>query len=146
MYGGSSEWKGKERDEDRPRKEKSPKIAFQCLNRVMIVKDDGEVKSGSSIGEVSTFSEAGGLSDDSHYERDLLVVRSEKGGSLVNRQVKVMFTLGRYENRVQFDKKVIHDGVTNQFTFIHLGQRVVLKPLSQREVHEDQKKMNVKGE
>ncbi|RDY11591.1 hypothetical protein CR513_03725, partial [Mucuna pruriens] len=75
-----------------------------------------------------------------------------------------MFTLGGYEDRVvydmvpmeathlllrrpwQFDKKVIHDGVTNHFTFIHMGQRVVLKPLSSSEVQEDQKKMNVKRE
>ncbi|RDX86166.1 hypothetical protein CR513_32534, partial [Mucuna pruriens] len=89
---------------------------------------------------------------------------SEKGELLVDRKVKVMFTLRRYEDRVvcdvvpmeathlllrrpwQFDKKVIHDGVTNDFTFIHMGQRVVLKPLSSSEVQEDQKKINVKRE
>ncbi|RDX65704.1 hypothetical protein CR513_55616, partial [Mucuna pruriens] len=180
-------------------------------------------KSESSIGEVSTSSEAECLSDDSHYDGDLLVVRrlmnsqigedtetqrenifhsrclilgnlcstiinggnymkklalptivhlrlyrlqwiSEKRELLLDKQVKVMFTLGGYQDRVvcdvvpmeathlllgrpcQFDKKVIHDGVTNRFTFIHLGKRVVLKPLSPRKVHEDQKKMKVKKE
>ncbi|RDX75722.1 hypothetical protein CR513_44361, partial [Mucuna pruriens] len=29
-----------------------------------------------------------------------------------------------------FDRKVIHDGVTNRFIFVHMGQNVVLKPLS----------------
>ncbi|RDY02248.1 hypothetical protein CR513_14329, partial [Mucuna pruriens] len=33
-----------------------------------------------------------------------------------------------------FDRKMIHDGVTNNFTFVCLGQRVMLKPLSPREI------------
>ncbi|RDY11890.1 hypothetical protein CR513_03386, partial [Mucuna pruriens] len=85
---------------------------------------------------------------------------SEKGKLLVDRQVEVMFTLEGYDDRVvydvvpmeathlllrrpwQFDKKVIHDGITNRFTLIHIGQIVVLKPLSSSEVQEDQKKMS----
>ncbi|RDX94938.1 UPF0183 protein, partial [Mucuna pruriens] len=50
--------------------------ASQCRNRrVMIVKDDGIVESESSIREVSTSSKVECVSDDSHYEGDLLVVR-----------------------------------------------------------------------
>ncbi|RDY05950.1 hypothetical protein CR513_10151, partial [Mucuna pruriens] len=89
---------------------------------------------------------------------------SEKGELLVEKHVKVTFILGGYEDKDvygvvpmeatylllgkpwQFDKKVIHDGVTNQFTFIHMGERIVLKPLSLREVHDDQKKMKVDEE
>ncbi|RDX80522.1 hypothetical protein CR513_38916, partial [Mucuna pruriens] len=66
--------------------------------------------------------------------------------------VEVAFTLGGYEDRMtcdvipmeatylliwrlwQFDKRVMHDGITNKFTFVHFGQRVVLVPLSPREV------------
>ncbi|RDY04991.1 hypothetical protein CR513_11221, partial [Mucuna pruriens] len=161
----------------------------------MIVKDDGEIESDSSLGDVSSSSEVESLSDGFHYEGDFLVVRrlmnnhvgeeaqtqrenifhsrclilgnlcsmiidkgsyvnvaSERlvkklalptfrGEFLVNKQAKVIFTLGGYE-----DKVVIHDGVTNRFTFVHLGQRVVLKSLSLREVHGDQKKMKVKRE
>ncbi|RDX83285.1 Retrovirus-related Pol polyprotein from transposon 17.6, partial [Mucuna pruriens] len=40
---------------------------------------------------------------------------------------------------LQFDKKVIHVGVTNRFTFVHLGQIVVLKPMSPIKVCEDKK-------
>ncbi|RDX99740.1 Retrovirus-related Pol polyprotein from transposon 17.6, partial [Mucuna pruriens] len=40
---------------------------------------------------------------------------------------------------------MIHDGVTNRFTFIHSRQRVVLKPLSPRKVQED-KKIKVRKE
>ncbi|RDX90009.1 hypothetical protein CR513_28164, partial [Mucuna pruriens] len=55
---------------------------------------------------------------------------SERGELLMDKQVEVAFTLGRYEDRMtcdQFDKKVIHDGVTNKFTFLHLGQRFMKK-------------------
>ncbi|RDY01359.1 hypothetical protein CR513_15324, partial [Mucuna pruriens] len=113
-YGGSSGWKGKEKENDRASREKSPKkgsesfigqkeltpiptsmpprtssikcfkclgkgpIASQCPNRsVMIVKDDGEIGSKSSIGEVGTSSESKSLSDGSHYEGNLLVVAYE---------------------------------------------------------------------
>ncbi|RDX88679.1 hypothetical protein CR513_29698, partial [Mucuna pruriens] len=245
-YKGSSGWKGKRREKDKASMERSPQkgseasidrkeltpisnsikclkclgkghITSQYPNRsVMIVKDDREIRSESSIGEVSTSSKFESLSDGSHYERDLLVVRrlmnshveeeTETQGEnifhswepmlydyrwgklyhvaserlvkklalptivhlrpelLVDRQVEVMFTLGEYEDRVvcdvvpieathlllgrpwQFDKKVIYDGVTNRFTFIHIGQRVVLKALSPSKVQEDQKKMNVKME
>ncbi|RDX74380.1 hypothetical protein CR513_45881, partial [Mucuna pruriens] len=168
----------------------------------MIVKEDGEVESESSLGEATTSSQTETLSNDSYYEGDSLVVKclisrnlcsmiidggncvnvgrerlvkklalpttvhprqyrlqwlSEKGELFVDKQVKVTFTLGGYEDKVvcdvvpteathlllgrplQFDK-VIHDGVTNRFTFIHMGKRIVLKPLSPREVYEDQKK------
>ncbi|RDX58687.1 hypothetical protein CR513_61981, partial [Mucuna pruriens] len=250
-YGGSSGWKGKEREKDRARREKSPKkgskpsisrkeltpmpprtssikcfkclekryINSQCPNKsVMIVKDDGEIGSENSVRKVSTSSKSESLSDGSHYEGDLLVVRRlmnsnvrgeaktqrenifysrwgscvnvaskrlvkklalptivhprsymlqgiiKKGKFLVDRQVVVIFTLGGYEGRVvcnvvpmeathlllrrplQFDKKVIQDGVTNHITFIHIGQKVVLKPLSPSVVQGDQKKMNMERE
>ncbi|RDX87191.1 hypothetical protein CR513_31372, partial [Mucuna pruriens] len=88
---------------------------------------------------------------------------SEKGVLLVDKQIEVVFTLGSYEDEVvynvvlmeathlllgrlwQFDK-VIHNRVTNRFTFIHMGQKIVLKLLSPREVNEDQNKMRVKRE
>ncbi|RDX82697.1 Retrovirus-related Pol polyprotein from transposon gypsy, partial [Mucuna pruriens] len=33
----------------------------------------------------------------------------------------------------QHDRRMIHDGVTNTFTFAHLGHKVILKPLSPKE-------------
>ncbi|RDX97813.1 hypothetical protein CR513_19362, partial [Mucuna pruriens] len=76
-----------------------------------------------------------------------------------DKQVEVAFTLGRYEDKVlcdmvpmeatylllgrpwQFDRKVNHGGFTNRFTFVHMEQKVVIKPLFPREVQEDQNKM-----
>ena len=36
----------------------------------------------------------------------------------------------------QFDTKVIHDGFTNKISFIHNNQKIILKPLSPREMTE----------
>ncbi|RDY03030.1 hypothetical protein CR513_13433, partial [Mucuna pruriens] len=94
-YSGTSRWKGKEREKEKARREKSPKKGSKPLmakkksllpptpmapstssiKRVMIVKDNGEVESESSIGEVSTSSEATCLNDDSYYEEDFLIMR-----------------------------------------------------------------------
>ncbi|RDX92955.1 hypothetical protein CR513_24852, partial [Mucuna pruriens] len=77
---------------------------------------------------------------------------SEYGELIVDRQVKIAFTLGKYKDKVlcdmvsmeathlllgrpwQYDRKVIHDGATNRFAFVHMRQKVVLKPLSLRAI------------
>ncbi|RDX99730.1 Retrovirus-related Pol polyprotein from transposon 17.6, partial [Mucuna pruriens] len=95
----------------------------------MIVKEDGEVESENYLGEATTSSEAETLSDDSHYEGDLLVRScvnvssdrlvkklalptivhprqyrlqwlSEKGELLLDKQAEVTFTLGSYKDKV----------------------------------------------
>ncbi|RDY12489.1 hypothetical protein CR513_02703, partial [Mucuna pruriens] len=38
---------------------------------------------------------------------------------------------------LQYDRKVTHNGITNRFSFVHMGQKVTVKPLSPREVSED---------
>ncbi|RDY09720.1 hypothetical protein CR513_05870, partial [Mucuna pruriens] len=178
-YLRSNGWKGKDKEKEKIH------IASQCSNRrVVVLRDSGEVKIESSSEECSSSSEVEALSNDSHYEGDLLMVRrlinggicvnvaslrlvkklalptfshpktyklqwlSEKGELIVDRQVEMAFNLGSYKDKVvcdvvhmeathlllgrplQYDKRVIHDGVTNRFTFKHLGQKVVLTPLS----------------
>ncbi|RDX72592.1 hypothetical protein CR513_47898, partial [Mucuna pruriens] len=44
----------------------------------------------------------------------------------------------------QIDRKVTHDRVLNRFCFVNLVEKVVLNPLSPREVCEDQIKMRIK--
>jgi len=46
----------------------------------------------------------------------------------------------------QFDKKTLHDGLTNHISFTFHGHKITLKSLSPREVHEDQIKMKNKRE
>ncbi|RDX79271.1 hypothetical protein CR513_40326, partial [Mucuna pruriens] len=46
----------------------------------------------------------------------------------------------------QFDRKVTHYRVTNSFFFVHTRKKVILKPLSPREVSEHQLKLKIKKE
>jgi hypothetical protein len=41
----------------------------------------------------------------------------------------------------QFERKILHDGYNNRYSFSHDGRKVVLAPLSPQEVYEDQKKI-----
>ena len=82
------------------------------------------------------------------------------GGELkVTKQAKVAFSIGKYQDEVvcdvvpmhaghlllgrpwQFDRRVVHDGYTNRYSFKHLGRNVTLAPLTPKQVHEDQLKM-----
>lgn len=44
----------------------------------------------------------------------------------------------------QYDKKAIHDGFTNKISFVHQEKKIVLKPLSPKDVSEDQVRMREK--
>jgi len=72
---------------------------------------------------------------------------NEDGDLAVNHQVKVKFSIGKYEDSVlcdvvpmeachillgrpwQFDKKTMHNGLTNEITFTHKAKKFVLHPL-----------------
>ena len=73
----------------------------------------------------------------------------------MNKQVIVPFTIGRYSDEVlcdvvpmhaghillgrpwQFDRKAVHDGFLNRYSFVKDGRKVTLTPLSPKEVYED---------
>ena len=94
----------------------------------------------------------------------ILQLLSEDEEVKVTQQVKVCLTIGRYSNRVlcdvvpmkathillgrpwQYDTKAVHDGFTNKISFQHHDQKIILKPLSPREVCDDQIKMREKRE
>nr|KYP31417.1 Transposon Ty3-I Gag-Pol polyprotein [Cajanus cajan] len=77
---------------------------------------------------------------------------NEEGGIVVNQQVNIPISIGKYQDEVlcdivpldashillgrpwQFDKKTIHDGLTNKISFHHLGKKIVLCPLSPSQV------------
>ena len=83
---------------------------------------------------------------------------------MVNKQVLITFAIGKYKDEVlcdvvpmeathillgrpcQYDRQVLHDGLTNKMSFNFQGHKVILKPLSPKEVHEDQIKMKNKRE
>ncbi|KAL4303483.1 hypothetical protein GQ457_10G011030 [Hibiscus cannabinus] len=79
------------------------------------------------------------------------------GGELkVSKQVLIVFSIGKYKDEVlcdvvpmhagqlllgqpwQFDRRVVHDGYTNQYTFTHEARNITLAPLSPTQVQKDQ--------
>ncbi|XP_057808601.1 uncharacterized protein LOC131023075, partial [Salvia miltiorrhiza] len=94
-------------------------------------------------------------------ERLIIVLRfkqwlNETGVIKVTKQVKVPFRIGKYEDEVvcdvipmqashillgrpwQFDRRVIHDGFTNKYSFEYKQKKVSLVPLTPKQVYEDQ--------
>ncbi|RDX96616.1 hypothetical protein CR513_20718, partial [Mucuna pruriens] len=58
----------------------------------------------------------------------ILRLVEKKGEIVVDRQVSLAFTLGKYSYKRpwQFDRKVTHNKVTNRFSFENMGQKVTL--------------------
>ena len=83
---------------------------------------------------------------------------------MVNKQVLITFAIGKYKDEVlcdvvsieethillgrhwQYDRKILYDNHTNKISFNFQGHRVILKPLSPKEVNEDQVKLKTKRE
>ena len=98
-----------------------------------------------------------------HPRRYRLQWLSEGEEVKVTQQIEV-FHLGRYNDRVlcdvipmeathillgrlwQYDTKAVHDGFTNKISFQHHDQKIILKPLSPREMCDDQIRMGKKRE
>ena len=82
----------------------------------------------------------------------------------VSKQVEIDFSIGKYRDKVlcdvvpmeashillgrpwQYDTNTNHNGSANKISFQYQGQKFTLKPLSPREVREDQKKLREKIE
>nr|KYP60414.1 hypothetical protein KK1_022819 [Cajanus cajan] len=87
---------------------------------------------------------------------------NEERGIVINQQASIPISIGKYKEEVlcdivpleaphvllgrpwQFDKKTIHDGLTNKISFQHLGKKFVWCPLSPSQVNEDQLKLKAK--
>ncbi|XP_071902671.1 uncharacterized protein [Coffea arabica] len=81
---------------------------------------------------------------------------NDSGDVRVTKQVEILFRIGRYEDKVlydvvpmqathvllgrpwQYDERTSHDGFTNKYTFMHDNRKVALVPLTPKQVHEDQ--------
>ncbi|RDY05369.1 hypothetical protein CR513_10808, partial [Mucuna pruriens] len=89
---------------------------------------------------------------------------NSEGELMITKQVSLAFVLGKYKDEVlcdvlpmeathivlgrpwEYDRKVTHNGVTNIFTFFHRGEKVILKPLSLKNMNKDQIKMKMRRE
>ena len=85
---------------------------------------------------------------------------TEEGELIVNKQVVIYFSFNKYKDEVlydvvpathihlgkpwQNDRKTFHDGLTNKISFHLQGHKIILKPLSPKEVNKDQLKMKQK--
>ena len=75
----------------------------------------------------------------------------------------VVFRIGKYEDEVvcdvvpmeaghllgrpwQFDRRVKHDGFTNKYSFVLNQRPITLVPLSPKQVHEDQVRLQKESE
>uniref|UniRef100_A0A151UIN5 Transposon Ty3-I Gag-Pol polyprotein n=1 Tax=Cajanus cajan TaxID=3821 RepID=A0A151UIN5_CAJCA len=103
-----------------------------------------------------------GLTTSPHPKPYQLHWINEDGDLAVDQQVKVKLSIGNYEDEVlcdvvpmeachillgrpwQFDKKTMHNGLTNEITFTHKEKKFVLHPLSPQQVAEDQVQMKLK--
>ncbi|RDY10862.1 hypothetical protein CR513_04534, partial [Mucuna pruriens] len=121
-------------------------------------RGDGPFKESHTfhVIDVSSFSGTLDLNLRGELDKDLVVTQGEM---TIDKQVIVDLTLGKYKDEIlcdvvpmeathvlmrrpwNFDIKVTYDGVTNKFSFVHKGNKVTLKPLTHREVIEDQIKM-----
>jgi len=100
----------------------------------------------------------------SHTKPYKLQWLSDEGEIMVNKQVFINFSIGKYKDEVlydvvpmeatrvllgrpwQYDRHVLHDGLSNTMFFSFQGCKVTLTPFSPREVHEDQIKIKTKRE
>ena len=87
---------------------------------------------------------------------------NENGEISVDKQVEIKFSIRNYKDKVlcdvvpmeachillgrpwQFDKKTLHDGLTNEISFIHKHRKFVLSPLPHSQVVKNQIQMKHK--
>ena len=99
-----------------------------------------------------------GLKTTKHPRPYRLQWLNNSGDIKVTRQALISFSIGRYHDEIlcdvvlmhashillghpwQYDRRVVHDGFTNKYSFVMNGKNIILTPLSHKKVYEDQKK------
>ena len=120
-----------------------------------LIIDGGSRSNMASIRTVKKL----GLATTKHPRPYQLQGLGVEGKFEVTQQVRVAFSIGRYQDEVlcdvvpiqvchlllgepwQSDRKVIHDERTNRYSFKHQGRKITLAPLTPEQVQEDQFKM-----
>ncbi|XP_016734050.1 uncharacterized protein [Gossypium hirsutum] len=144
--------------EDEQQRENIFHSRCQVQGKVCSIIIDG----GSCTNVASTLMvEKLGLSTTKHPNPYKLQWLNDGGELKLTKQVLVSFSIGKYSDEVlcdalpmhaghlllgrpwQFDRRVMHDGYTNRYSFKHLGKNVTLAPLTPKQVYEDQQKLKL---
>ncbi|XP_052877270.1 uncharacterized protein LOC128283892 [Gossypium arboreum] len=147
--------------EDEQQRENIFHSRCQVQGKVCSIIIDG----GSCTNVASTLMvEKLGLSTTKHPNPYKLQWLNDGGELKVTKQVLVSFSMGKYSDEVlcdvvpmhaghlllgrpwQFDRRVMHDGYTNRYSFKYLGKNVTLAPLTPKQVYEDQQKLKLSVE
>ncbi|XP_052874540.1 uncharacterized protein LOC108481594 [Gossypium arboreum] len=134
--------------EDKQQRENIFHSRCQVQGKVCSIIIDG----GSCTNMASTLMvEKLGLSTTKHPNPYKLQWLNDGGELKVTKQVLVSFSIGKYSDEVlcdvvpmhaghlllgrpwQFDRRVMHDGYTNRYSFKHLGKNVTLAPLTPKQ-------------
>ncbi|RDX77931.1 hypothetical protein CR513_41857, partial [Mucuna pruriens] len=128
--------------------ENQREIIFNCRKLSSLITNDGSSVNETRLKLVEKLA-LPTLVQNRPYKLQWL---SEKGKLLVDKQVSLVITFWSYKDDIlcdvvpmeathillgkpwEYDRKLTHDGVSNRFCFVHLGEKVVLKPLSLGEV------------
>ena len=102
-----------------------------------------------------------GLEVYKHPKPYVLQWLNEEGEMKVSRQMKVLLTVGRYQDEItlpleasnillgrpwKYDKRAVHDGFTNRHIFTHREKKITLVPLTPQEVQQDQMHLKKRSE
>ena len=136
-------------------------IRCHIQNKVCSVIIDG----GSCTNVASTtLVEKLGMPTSKHHRPYKLQWLNDCEEVRVNKQVLISFRIGKYEDAVlcdvvpmqvghlllgkpwKFDRKVKHDGFTNNHSFVHNQQTITLVPLTPSQVYEDQVRLQKESE
>ena len=120
-----------------------------------MIIDGGSCTNVASV----TMVEKLGLPTTNHPRPYKLQWLNDSGEMRVHKQVLVSFRIGRYEDEVlcdvvpmqaghlllgrpwQFDRRVKHDGFTNKYSFTRNQRKIILVPMTPKQVYEDQVKL-----
>ena len=112
----------------------------------------------------TTLVEKLGMQTSKHPRPYKLQWLNDSGEVSVNKQVLISFSIGKYKDEVlcdvvpmqaghlllgrpwQFDRKVKHDGFTNNYSFVHNQRNVTLVPLTPSQVYQDQVRLQKESE
>ncbi|KAL4375828.1 hypothetical protein GQ457_02G026810 [Hibiscus cannabinus] len=143
----------KEEEDDTIEEEVNENVDFPADGEVCFVIIDG----GSCTNVASTLMvQKLGLETTKHPHPYKLQWLNDGGELKMTKQVLIPFSIGSYKDEVlcdvvpmhathmllgrpwQFDRKVMHDGYRNRYSFTYDGKKHALAPLSPQQVHDGQ--------